>query len=141
MKKKIVFPLISAPSTSLTSKHLQVRCLLEVGAFFKVRGINNVIFQGFAIVFFKPKTRDKTSHSIKPKNTKISKRQHFHCSTVCIIFPHAFWLKYYQNMVGFLISTNLHFSCLLEGRHLSQCGCIKVRFYQRMALTRGPVSP
>ena len=110
--------LISAPSTYSISKLLQMGCLLQCGAYFKVREINHIRFQSFFIVFFRTNKEHKMSHSIKPKNMKISKHQYFYCSIVNIIFPYAFWFKYCSNIVKFLTSTAFTFVMFIRGEVL-----------------------
>ena len=90
----------------------------KCGAYFKVREINHIRFQSFFIVFFRTNKEHKMSHSIKPKNMKISKHQYFYCSIVNIIFPYAFWFKYCSNIVKFLTSTAFTFVMFIRGEVL-----------------------
>ena len=90
----------------------------KCGAYFKVREINHNRFQSFFIVFFRTTKEHKMSHSIKPKNMKISEHQYFHCSIVNIIFPYAFWFKYCSNMVKFLTSATFTFVMFIRGEVL-----------------------
>ena len=73
-------------------------------------------FQGSVIVFFK--TKINTKHHIKlnhkTKEYEISKHKYFYRSIVCIIFSNAFRLKYYWNMVEFLISTAFTFAMFIK---------------------------
>ena len=99
ISKITIFPLISAGGAyqiwKLSGAALtRGRHLLEGGAYFKVREMDNIKCQNLFIFSFK--IRMKQIFTInKPNIMKKSKyQQYFYCFIICILVPYTFWCSY-----------------------------------------------
>ena len=71
----------------------EVPRLLEGGAYFKVKEINNVKWENLVVLFFQNKNETNFHHQQTIYNKKSKYQQYLNCFIVWILVPYPFWFS------------------------------------------------
>ena len=112
-----------------------VQRLLELKAYFKIKGIIHMKFQNL-VILFPSKNKQLPLYIIVFTADLLFCFQFLIC---CILVPHAFQFNYGQTIVRFLISILFEALCLLKSGTYSDLRVIGAALISRQQLISGPV--